>query len=99
MGQLVLFLGLGRLIIFLAQKAPYFKSNRFLNDLISCDLCLGVWVYTALSLVLNYNLFYHDFPYMPIFSECMTGAVAAFVMWLLREGWNAKFREFRIGVE
>ena len=92
----VLFLLIGKLIMFLARKSPYFQWGDFLKALLDCELCLGVWVYFLLALVFHLNLFSD---YVPLLSESITGSVMSFVMWLLTEGWNAKFRELHIDVE
>jgi hypothetical protein len=89
----VLFLGLGRLFIFLIQKAPYkdlFKWS-FLKELFDCDLCLGWWVYLTLSFAMN-EVWFREV-YVPVVSQVMTCSVATFGMWLIRQGWDAQFRE------
>lgn len=94
---------LGRLIIFLAQKAPYFKilSNQsmkfraFFVELSECDLCLGTWVYILLSFCLHYVWFLELF-YVPFLSEVLTGASMATVMWLVRLGWESQFKTYVI---
>lgn len=92
----VLYLGLGRLFIYLIQKAPYkdfLPKTDFLTQLFSCDLCLGWWVYLALAFILNQHWFEQNIGYLPIVSEIITCSVATFVMWLLRQGWDNQFRE------
>lgn len=89
---------IGKLLIFLAQKAPYqniigklFRGERvrsFLQELFSCDLCLGVWVYTLLSWIMNINMYYF---YVPVVSEFLTGASMAFIAHLMTIGWKEKF--------
>jgi hypothetical protein len=93
-----LYLGLGKLLIYLIQKSPYIRIIKwgFLTDLLKCDLCLGVWVYFGLSLVFQQIWFIHTIVYVPVLSEFLTGCTASFVMWLFSEGWNAKFREYII---
>lgn len=88
--QFVLFLALGKLVMYLARKAPYKNWVPFLKELFDCELCLGVWVYFFLSLVLHLHLEFATA--YPLFSAAMTGAVASFVMWVWTDGWNAKFR-------
>ena len=98
MSDVFLYFGLGKLIIYLAQKSPYREviKWRFLTDLFKCDLCLGVWVYSLLSLATGHYWFRDSIGYTPILSEFLTGGTASFIMWLLSEGWNSKFREFVI---
>jgi hypothetical protein len=93
----LLFLASGKLLIYLIQKSPYIKyiNWRFLTELSECSLCLGVWVYFGLSILYKY-VWFDELRYIPIFSEFLTGATASFIMWLLSEGWNSKFREYVI---
>ena len=59
---------IGKLIMYLARKAPYFRYGGFLTPLLDCELCLGVWVYGALSLVFGFYVPIHTF-YIPILSN------------------------------
>lgn len=97
MSLILLYLGIGKLIIYLGQKSPYIKKINwgFLTELSKCDLCFGVWVYFGLSLLYGY-VWFDELKYIPVLSEFLTGATASFVMWLLSEGWNSKFREYII---
>lgn len=92
--QFVIVLLVGKLVMYLARKAPYFKGG-FLKALFDCELCLGVWVYSSLALLMDVHL-PQSLPYVPIFSEFFAGSVLSFAMWLLTEGWNAKFSEQHI---
>lgn len=76
--------------MFLARKAPYFKRGILMN-LFDCELCLGVWVYSLLSLVFGLYL-PNSMVYIPVLSEFISGAVLSVTMWLLTDGWNSKFR-------
>lgn len=76
--------------MYIARKSPYFKRG-FLGNLFECELCLGVWVYSFLCLLLDFHL-PQSTTYLPILSEILAGMVMSFSMWLLTEGWNAKFR-------
>lgn len=85
----------GRLLIYLAQKAPYknwFKDNQFFKELFDCQLCLGVWIYALLSAVFRKFLFCDIFSYIPVLSELVTGSVLSFIMFLVSSGWDARFR-------
>jgi len=92
------FLFIGKLVMFLARKSPYFRWGDFLKQLFDCELCLGVWTYTAMAFGYHFYIF-EGIGYIPIFSEFLTGSVMSFVMWLITEGWNAKFREIHINME
>ena len=84
----------GRLIIFLFQKvfSANYKSSKenFLTKLFSCDLCLGFWVYFALAFFLKIDILELEYK---IISECLSGAITTFLVWLVARGWDAEFRE------
>lgn len=49
----------GKLLIYLFQTSPYpklisglFGGRRFLDELFECDLCLGVWIFSILNVLL-----------------------------------------------
>jgi hypothetical protein len=63
---------------------------KFLGELVSCDLCLGVWVYWFFALIFGVNLFY-ELGYIPILSELLTGAATSFVVHVFSIGWMDKF--------
>ena len=90
--ELVIFLGVGKLIIYILQK---FLSdnidNKFVNNLVSCDLCLGVWMYTFLATIWGIRILSDVLPYTPILSQVITGCVSSFLTHLLSIGWKAKF--------
>jgi len=97
MTELLVYLLTGKLIIFSLQKFPFqkvfprlFKEGGFLEQLFSCDFCLGFWVYSGLAFIFNMNLFSEYF-YVLVVCEALTGIVASFVMHLLTIGWNDKF--------
>lgn len=97
----LVFLFLGRLLIYYIQKAPYLqflKVRAFWKELLECDLCLGWWVYLGLSFVLG-EVWLVDVFYVPIISQILTTSMASFVMWLIAEGWNSKFRELNVKFE
>ena len=88
---------IGRLFIWLWQISPYqrvidFIGNEkvrgYLQELFDCDLCLGVWVYFILALIMKMNMY--NF-YVPIVSEILTGASVSFIAHLMAIGWKEKF--------
>lgn len=105
----IFYAGLGKLFIFLIQKAPYTKfiigffkgrSRGFLEELFGCDLCLGFWVYLFLALLFQYanvNVNILDIPNAPLISAIITGAITSFVVHLISLGWRDKFSTFVIG--
>lgn len=97
MTKLLVYLLVGKLVIYAAQKFPFpklfpklFLEGKFLERLFSCDFCLGFWVYFGLAFVFEMNLFAEYF-YVLVICEALTGLVISFVMHLLSIGWNDKF--------
>jgi hypothetical protein len=93
----------GRILIFLFQKFPkeklpfigtLFLEGKFLEELFSCDLCLGFWVYFGLAFI--FGDFVPTIDYVPILSEFITGAITTFIVHIFSVGWNAKFQNFII---
>jgi len=93
----------GKLAIFILQKfvsMNYVKKNKlfgskFLADLFECDLCLGVWVFTALAIPFKMNLI--DLFYVPVLSWILTGAITSFVVHVFSNGWKALYNVTVIG--
>jgi hypothetical protein len=87
--EYLVFLAIGELLIFFGVK--FAKDNeikiKFFEKLLSCRLCLGVWVYTVLSAILRVQVF--DFMYVPALSELITGCVSSFMMFFFVIGWKS----------
>jgi len=113
MTQLVVYALVGKLLIFIFQKFPkskipligrLFLEGKFLEELFSCDLCLGVWVYTGLSFIFSVNILGFIFSvnilgeyfYVPILSEFITGMIVSFVMHLISAGWETRYQNIVI---
>ncbi len=103
--KIIIYAGLGKLLIYLAQNFPFqklaligdlWKEDKFLGKLFACDLCLGVWIYFLTAIPLKVNLF-EEFGYVPILFEFFTGTTMSFIMHLLTIGWRDKFSIFQIG--
>lgn len=97
--EYVIFALIGRTLIYLIQKFPktwLTKKSKFLDDLFSCDLCLGVWVYVGLNLLAFHITAYNEYD-STIIGEIVTGAVTSFVMHLISLGWKEKFTTLVIG--
>jgi hypothetical protein len=81
------------------QKIPLlcrlFEEGKFLQELFSCDLCLGVWVYTVLAFFFKANLY--DMFYFPVVSELLTGMTTSFIMHLITAGWQSLYNVTVIG--
>ena len=100
LSQLIVFLLVGRLAVFIIQKFPFqktiigkhFKEGKFLEQLLSCSLCLGVWVYAALGYFLHIDFIDGLFGvYVIVLNEFMTGMIASFVTHIFSIGWQTKF--------
>ncbi|MHA2030830.1 MAG: hypothetical protein ACW99Q_15735 [Candidatus Kariarchaeaceae archaeon] len=85
---------IGKLLIYLFQKflpAQYlFNRRESLKQLYECDLCLGVWIYFFLALIVGIDKFY-DWTYIPAITEFIIGAITSFVIHLVSLGWKDKF--------
>lgn len=91
-GEFVLYLALGKLLIWTGQKFGRGNfNNRFLLRLFDCQFCLGVWVMTITALLFKINILSDVFPYVPILSEVVTGVVSSFLLHLLTLGWREQF--------
>jgi hypothetical protein len=99
MTQIVAYALIGKLTIFLLQGFPknslpfigrFFREGRLLDELFSCDLCLGFWVYSGLAFIMNMNMVAEYF-YIPVLSEFVTGAIMSFIMHLISAGWEARY--------
>lgn len=89
--QYVIFGCLGKIVLYLAMIFPKHPRGEFFDKLFGCDLCLGVWIYTGLALLLGIDITKDVFPYVPFFSEFLTGAAFSFFVHLLSIGWTEKF--------
>lgn len=86
----LLFLVTGRLLIFFGNK--FIKDNtenKFINKLFSCNLCSGFWIYSILSGLTGYYVFYDWSPYIPVISEILAGAFSSYLVHLVENGWRA----------
>lgn len=92
-GRLIVILTLGRLLVWLLQTSGLTKRiwqrHPILTELGECDLCLGCWVFTALAWTMKMNVF--DPFYSAGISEVATGCALAFVVHLVRIGWQTRF--------
>lgn len=104
MTRLVIYVLVGKLLIFIFQKFPkhtlpligrLFRDGKFLEELFSCDLCLGVWVYAGLSFIFSVNILGEYF-YIPILCEFITGGAISFLMHLFSAGWESKYQNIII---
>lgn len=84
---------IGKLLLFLIQKSPYpsLISWRFLEELLSCSLCSGVWVYFILAWIFGINLFSEIINGYEILMYFLTGSATSFLVWIFSTGWNELF--------
>ena len=83
----------GRLFIHLIQRFPLPKA---LDEWKNCNLCSGVWVYTALSLIfgvdlLALTLYELGIGHLPIINESITGAVTSWILYVFEIGYRDKY--------
>jgi hypothetical protein len=88
----------GKVVIFVLQRFPFqkipllsrlFEEGKFLQELFSCELCLGVWIYTILNFFFKVNI-YNTF-YFPVISELLTGITTSFIVYVFSIGWKDLF--------
>jgi len=85
----------GGVSIFFLRKFPI-TDKIVLKIFNGCNLCLGVWVYSALAFVFRMNILQEYF-YMNILSELITGAVTSLLVHLVTIGWKSEFSTIVIG--
>jgi len=90
--QFAFFLLTGRLLTWLVQtnglSKPIWSLHPTLAELGECDLCMGFWGFLAMAILADKPMF--DF-WPRWFDFIAQAAISAFVVHLLRLGWNSKF--------
>lgn len=83
---------IGLLLTWLLQTngltRPLWQKHEMLEELGSCDLCLGFWVHLAIALVTKSAL---SASHPGLFGRIVYAAVSSFLAHLLRMGWTSKF--------
>jgi len=96
----ILYAGAGLLLMFVWRKFPLSskigKKWSFFRDLFECNLCLGVWFYWGLALLLKIRLIDTN---IPLVGEFLLGTVTSFLVWVFVMGWNSRFTTIQIGGE
>jgi hypothetical protein len=104
MTLIVIYLLVGKLVVFAIQKFPldklffigkFFQEGKFLEQLWKCDFCLGFWVYTFLAFAFPVN-YLNEYVNVPILNQALTGLISSFVMHLISIGWKDKFGTFEL---
>lgn len=101
LSQIIGFLLVGRLVIFILQKFPFqkvifigrlFEEGKFLEQLFGCSLCLGVWVYAVLGYFFSVDFVANLFGvHIVAINEIVTGMIASFVVYIFGIGWETRF--------
>ena len=95
--QFLVYLGSGKLLLFLAKKFPPIQwvANKWelLQKLYSCDLCFGFWFYLFLTPFFNINVDYID---DVILGWVITAMLSTFMMQLLSVGFEELYGTLRI---
>lgn len=86
--EFLVYVVVGKLLIFIGQK--FLGNVSFLDELVSCDLCVGVWVYTILSGLFQIRLLEDVYFYVPLVSEFITGCVVSYLVHLISIGFREK---------
>jgi len=90
------YLAVGRLWMYLIRKFPpavrLLNKNKDTKELLNCDVCLGVWVYTILAKIMEISIGYNE----NVFAYLVVGTVSSFLMYLIKTGWDQLFREIVI---
>ena len=91
----IIYIGIGKLLIYFWQKFPLPKrieNIKFIKSLHECDLCSGAWLYIGLALLLRMDILpLLGFGHVLVFGEFITGCITSFFVHLLSLGWNEKF--------
>ena len=89
----LLYLAAGRLVTWLLQVAgplrPLWRSHPLLEELSSCDLCLGFWVYLVLAISYRGGKLFGLWP--DLLERVILAALSALSVHLIRQGWEVKF--------
>ena len=88
----ILFLMTGRLLTWLLQTngllEPIRNSHPIIKELNECDLCLGFWVFLAMSGLVEKKVIDN---YPSWFARIIQAAISTFIVHLVRLGWRSKF--------
>ncbi len=98
MSKLFFYIAIGKLSIYFIQIFPPIQilyKWKYLEKLLSCDLCLGTWVFAFYAWTFKIN-FMQEWFYVPILCEIVTGAIASFIVHLVSIGWKDKFGVFEV---
>jgi hypothetical protein len=91
-----IFVGLGKLLIYLFMKFPlpkFVEKINFISKLHDCDLCSGVWIYSIIALIWKIDVtnLWFGLPYVFIVGEIVTGCLTSFLVHIFSIGFREKF--------
>jgi hypothetical protein len=90
------FCGIGKLLMYLFRKFPLsalMRKNKYTEQLLNCDLCLGVWTYFFLALILKFR--WSEIPY-PVLSEFFVGCMTSFISFVFSAGWSSLYQSYEV---
>lgn len=81
---------LGRVLLYAIQDvAKNVQLRGLLKKLVSCDFCLGCWLYFGLFLVYDQSIV--GIPHIPILSHFLLGILVSLILHVFVIGWKTKF--------
>ena len=93
----LIYLIVGKVLIFFGMKFAEDNEigSKFIRTLLSCDQCVGIWVYGVLSFLLGVVLF-REILFFPVLSNLFTGGISSLLVSLISAGWKEKFLTINI---
>lgn len=89
-GEFLLIVVLGRGLLYAIQNvAGHVELRGLLKKLVSCDFCLGCWLYFGLMLAFDQRI--EGIPHIPILSHFLLGILVSLVVHVFVIGWKTKF--------
>ena len=89
--EYLLYAAIGKVLVYMLQKFPLVTwlagKSAVLEQLFSCGLCLGFWVYFALAFWLKVNILWVQ----PVLREIITASVTTLLVHLVSIGWVEQF--------
>jgi hypothetical protein len=89
---LIDYIVVGRILIWALQNTPLLDGARRhpkVQELLNCDFCLGVWVFSILAIWFKPGIIPKKLPWSV---QCAaTGLVVSFATHLARIGWEVRF--------
>lgn len=82
---------LGKVLLYAIQQVTPLEKIKieYLQKLLSCDFCLGSWLFFFLSLMFDLRI--EGLPHIIILSPFLLGVAISFIVHLISLGWRTKF--------